>query len=202
MMEAVRRLALIVRPTRQYVEWANAVDGSSSSLSVEDARAHPSVYLVNAGHDDVLHDDRYLLEIFEAELEAWTTDESQWPRDRGPVTFYNWFDVMTADQLWDLDEQDSMFDDEVPGECAWCRRSLGEGDPVVTITIVRSPDAPLLQPGRVEMAVGGRVIAATVPVRDSESGRLGAGALILLCSEQCAARVRLALGRRQHATNS
>jgi hypothetical protein len=201
-MEAVRRVALIVRPTRQYVDWANTVDGSSSSLSIEEARAHPSVYLVNAGEDDVLYDDRYLLEIFEAELEAWTADESQWPADRDSSTFHRWFDVTTADQLWDLDEQDSMFHDEVPGECAWCRRALGEGDPIVTITIVRSPDAPLLQPGPMELAVGGRVIAATVPVRDSESGRLGAGALILLCSEACAARVRLALGRRRHATNS
>jgi hypothetical protein len=110
--------------------------------------------------------------------------------------------VTTADQLWDLDEQDSMFHDEVPGECAWCRKALGEGDPIVTITIVRSAEAPRLAPGPVELPVAGRVLSAMVPVRDSESGRLGAGALILLCSEQCAARVRRALSQHRQACNS
>ena len=141
-MEPVRRVALIVRPKRHYVDWANAIDGSSPGVSLHEARAHPSIYLVTGDPDHATCEERYLIEIFEAELEAWTTDESQWPEDRTGVLFHEWFDVTTADQLWDLDEQDSMFDDEVPGECAWCRRSLGEGDPIVTITLVRSAEVP------------------------------------------------------------
>jgi hypothetical protein len=195
-------VALIVRPKRPYVEWANRVDSASTHLSLEEARAHPSIYLVNAGAEQVFEDERYLLEIFEAELEAWTTDEARWPEDRTALMFHLWFDVMTADQLWDLDEQDSMFHDEVPGECAWCRKGLGAGDPIVTITIIRSVEAPRLPPGPVELPVAGRVLSAMVPVRDSESGRLGAGALILLCSEECAARVRMALGQHRQACNS
>jgi hypothetical protein len=201
-MEAVRRVALIVRPKQPYVDWANSVDGSASPLALKEARAHPSIYLVNAEPEEVLQIERYVEEIFEAELEAWTDDETRWPPDRTSLLFYLWFDVITANQLWDLDEQDSMFDDELPGECAWCRKSLGDGDSVVTVTIVRSPDIPVLQSGPVELPIGGRVLSAMVPVRDSESGRLGAGALILLCSDDCASLVRRALGQHRHACNS
>src|SRR5262245_25554622 len=161
-MEAVRRVALIVRPKQHYVDWANNIEGSSSTLTLEEARADPSIYLVNAKRDEVFQVERYVLEIFETELEAWTADETQWPQDRTSLLFYLWFDVVIADQLWDLDEQDSMFDDEVPGECAWCRKPLGDGDAVVTVTIVRSPEAPILQPGPVELPIGGRVVSAMV----------------------------------------
>ncbi len=202
MMELVRRVALIVRPTQYYVDWANTIGGRAPGMSLLEARADPSVYLVNAVPEYVLRDERYLLEIFENELEAWTSDETRWPQERTTGLFHAWFEVALADQLWDLDEQDSMFEDEVPGECGWCRRPLGDGDPVVTITLVRPPDAAHLSPGRLELPMGGRVVSAMVPVRDSESGRLGAGALILLCGHDCASRVRLALGQHRHASNS
>lgn len=193
-MEVLQRIAFIIRPTEHYVEWANRVDELGPRLSLEEARAHPSIYLVNARPEHALEDERYALEILENELEAWTTDEAKWPKDRTALLFHAWFEVAMADQLWDVDDQDPMFDDEVPDECGWCGQPLGEGDAVVTITLVRSPDGPRFRPGPLSLPVAGRVISAMVPVRDSVSGRHGAGALILLCSEECATKVRAALG--------
>jgi len=192
-MESVQRLALIVRPTRRYVDWANSLD-HGPRLSLSEARARPSVYLVNAVTADALSEDRYALPIFEAELESCTADESKWPANRTARLFHSWFEVAAADSIWDLDGRDAMFHDEVSGECGWCGRQLGDGDFVVTVTLVRAPGAPVPAPGPLELPAPDRTISAIVPLPDSESGRLGAGALILLCSHDCASNVRAALG--------
>lgn len=196
-MESVQRVALIVRPTQQYVDWVNNLHQPGPRLTMAEARAHPSIYLVNTVPEHALEDDRYATEIFESELEAWTTDETMWPADRSVRAFHDWFEVALADQIWDLDEQDAMFYDEVAGECGWCGRPLGDGDSVVTITLVRAPGGPQFPPGPLSLPAAGRTISATVPVRDSESGRQGAGALILLCGQECASKVRSALRLRR-----
>jgi len=193
-MECVQRLALIVRPTRRYVEWANSIDLRRPRLSLTEARAHPSIYLVNAVTDDLLEDDRNALMIFESELESWTSDESKWPANRTARLFRSWFEVATSPQIWDLDDRDAMFHDEVSGECGWCGRQLEDGDFVVTITLVRAPGSPVVPAGPLDLPAADRTISAIVPVPDSESGRLGAGALILLCSQECTSSVRAALG--------
>src|SRR6185436_19561087 len=108
--------------------------------------------------------------------------------------FHSWFEVAAADSIWDLDGRDAMFHDEVSGECGWCGRQLGDGDFVVTITLVRAPGSPVFPSGPLELPAAGRTISAIVPRPDSESGRLGAGALILLCGHGCATNVRTALG--------
>ena len=198
-MECVQRLALIVRPTRRFVDWANSVDFRRPRLSLDDARARPSVYLVNAVSADALDDDRHALPIFESELESWTADESKWPLNRTARLFHAWFEVATAGDIWDLDGRDAMFHDVVSGECGWCGRQLGDGDFVVTITLVRAPGTPVLPAGPLDLPVEGRVISAIVPVPDSESGRLGAGAVILLCSQDCTAKAREALGLGRQA---
>jgi len=193
-MESVQRLAIIVRPTRRYVEWANSLDVHRPPLTLSEARARPSVYLMNAITADVLDEDTYAVQIFEAELESCTADESKWPANRTARLFRSWFEVAPADSIRDLDDRDAMFHDEVSGECGWCGRELGDGDFVVTITLVRAPGAPVCPAGPLDLPAAGRTIPAIVPLPDSESGRLGAGALILLCSHACAANVRSALG--------
>ena len=193
-MESVQRLAFIVRPTRRYVDWANSIDREAPRLSLTEARARPSVYLVNAVTADALGEDRYALPIFEAELESCTADETKWPANRTARLFHSWFEVAPASSIWDLDDREAMFHDEVSGECGWCGRQLGDGDFVVTITLVRAPGTPIHPAGPLDLPAPDRTIPAIVPLPDSESGRLGAGALILLCGHDCAASVRGALG--------
>jgi hypothetical protein len=191
-MDCVRRLGIIVRPTRQYVDWANALPQPSPRISLAAARANPSIYLVSTTPDRAFGE-RYLLEIFENELEARTSDESLWPCERTPHVFQEWFEVALADQVWDVDDGEAMFGDEVPGACGWCGRALEDGASVVTITLVRAPGAPLLEPGALTVSVGARSIPATVPLSEPEAVVGGAGAIILLCSEECAAALRSAM---------
>ena len=149
---------------------------------------------MNALSDEALDDDRYAMQIFEAELGNRTADESKWPANRSAELFRAWFEVATADRVWDLDDRDAMFHDEVAGECGWCGRQLDDGDFVVTITLVRAPGSEVFPSGPLSLPAPGRTISAMVPLPDSEAGRQGAGALILLCSHGCASNASAALG--------
>jgi hypothetical protein len=75
----VNRSVLLVRPRALYLEWA-AANGDGMDYPVDHER---TTYLVPVYGDategeSVLR--RHCAAIFEAELEAWCTDESTWPR--------------------------------------------------------------------------------------------------------------------------
>jgi len=109
----LNRAALTVRPLQPYIDWALGLDDSGLAPQPED---EVTVYLVrDYGYDHEIEDILKLVfeEVFERELEAWHTDEADWPKDRSFATFKRWFKIEMHSMVEDLcagpliDDEDS-----------------------------------------------------------------------------------------------
>lgn len=103
-MQTINRSALLVRPKEPYLTWAANVDDGAEDVDVLSGKT--SVYLVAQDPDEREESapiEDYSGMIFEAELEAWYTDENRWPKVRNHATFLEWFDVEAKSLVWDLE---------------------------------------------------------------------------------------------------
>ncbi len=88
----LNRSAVLVRPRQPYIDWAASLDDEGILPSTECGK---TIYLVPDYEDDI--DAMEILAqcypiIFEAELEAWHTDEREWPSNRTFAMFRQWFE--------------------------------------------------------------------------------------------------------------
>jgi len=214
-VELVNRVVLIVRPKRRFAEWVNALDRDDGAqwFDLYSERNRPSTYLVATIGPEVpdLSElvDTYGLEVFETELEGWSTDEAHWPVNRNPHVFRDWFDVTLSDLAWDLDETEPIYtaddddlSDGLPRACAWCGTPIDEEAPVLTVSLKGPRDGPRAEASIIELTVGGRLVPAVVPKDDSEAGREGILALVMLCGEPCAEAFKDAWEKERGAMNS
>jgi hypothetical protein len=107
-MKLINRGIFIVKPNRLFLEWLNQLpnrEPGAHDYSLDDIRQDCTAFLlpdvVSEGSVD------YVLEpiktnLFEMELSDWTTDPSNWPADRSPEVFDQWFDVEFHSMAWDL----------------------------------------------------------------------------------------------------
>lgn len=105
-MEPINRFALIVRPKRRYMEWANAVDTDGPRLTLDELPSLTEVYLLDATDSEADREeliDVYAEEIWEQQLDGWSTDETQWPVNRTPHALRDWFDLTFVDMVFDAD---------------------------------------------------------------------------------------------------
>jgi len=105
-MRVVNRSAFVVRPRVPYVRWAASLETDASG-DAESLGSEVAIYLVpeepTGTHETPpIHD--FFEEIFDAELEAWCTDESLWPANRNLAMFLDWFDVTGQSIITDFGE--------------------------------------------------------------------------------------------------
>ena len=89
----INRAAVIVRPAKPYVEWAQTLDDSGLEPDPSD---DATVYLIPNYADEVEAWEllsKIYEEIFENELWSWHTEEDDWPKDRTFAMFRAWFEV-------------------------------------------------------------------------------------------------------------
>jgi hypothetical protein len=129
-MEPLNRLALLVTPKRRFIDWVNGLPDAGPPLKEEELASLRSVFLLAVGNlgadlQDLI--DTYWADVFEEELSCWTTDESQWPPNRTPTTFRNWFHLETVDSVTDADPDEPFTLSEVARtRCAMCNSLLDE----------------------------------------------------------------------------
>jgi hypothetical protein len=83
-MRTLNRAAFIIRPREPYLRWAASIDDDAPAAA-EELHKGISVYLVPehpTGTAETPPLEHYYAAIFEMELEAWSTDEGDWPQDR------------------------------------------------------------------------------------------------------------------------
>lgn len=102
-MEIVNRAAIVISPGRPYLDWAGSLEsGSSDPLLPPDDQT--TVYLVNETKDfnitGILR--RHWQTIFDEQLESWSRDPRNWPKNRTLGMFLEWFHVRIADMVFDL----------------------------------------------------------------------------------------------------
>jgi hypothetical protein len=106
-MRTLNRAAFIIRPRQPYLQWAASIDDDAPSAAAE-LHKGVSIYLVPehpTGTAETPPLEEYYEAIFAIELEAWSTDEGDWPKDRGLDTFNAWFQVLGESMVIDLAEE-------------------------------------------------------------------------------------------------
>ena len=101
-MRMINRSAFVVTSRTPYREWVQSHGGDPAEET-----GLVSVYLVpedSAGEDETPPLKDFYVRIFEAELEAWTTDVDTWPETRDLATFNAWFSVVGESVIVDLGE--------------------------------------------------------------------------------------------------
>lgn len=209
-MEPVNRFALIVRPKRRYMEWANSLDDSEGQLTLESLPGMTEVYLVESSTEAPDREsliETYADQIWETQLEGWSTDEETWPRNRTAHTLRDWFDVAVTDSVFDAEPFTPIYRDDLDDvdialtECAWCGAELDPEKEIVSLSLTLGPNDPLRDENleTIPIPVAGRDRIAVVAQRDSDASREGHDLFFTLCSETCADEMRAAMERERGA---
>ena len=104
-MKLVNRGFLIIRPTQEFLSWANA-NGQGVELSMEDA-PEPSIYLIEEDFFDLEPIiERQFKTIFEQELDLVNENEETWPQYRTIELFLDWFEVEAGTTVFDCEKSD------------------------------------------------------------------------------------------------
>lgn len=217
-MQLLDRVALIVRVKRRFVEWANALPGEHASVTLDDLRGTPLIYLVAAAYenskkwpdpdlDPAALIGRHFVQIFADALGGWEEDESLWPPNRTLHVFRDWFDVELCDLVQDLDDDLPLVDEtygfeahEAMTQCGWCLRELGEDEEPIPVTVPVTTDEPLQIPEdrAVPWFVPNEkgVALATAP-EDGRPPSEGRSTLTFwVCSAECAAALKSGIERQ------
>ncbi len=108
----INRTAVLLRPKAPYLTWARGLDDSGVEPNLNDER---TVYLIP---DYKTPEEAWQLlehcfdEIFERELWAWHTDESNWPNGRDFPMFREWFEIEFNSEVLDLCDYEVIDDAE------------------------------------------------------------------------------------------
>ena len=103
----VNRCAVVLEPTKAYLEWAKACPEGDPEPTLEDTCEEGTVYLipvVDAEPDAWLK--RNYEAMFKHELGAWCTDDAFWPKDRSFTAFKKFFAVKFCSMVLDMGEDE------------------------------------------------------------------------------------------------
>ena len=107
---SINRTAFIVKPLKPYWDWANSIpDGvPREQKNFGSTELDTTVYLVaDLDTTEVKdHIEAMFPEIFEDELEAWWTEEKDWPKNRTYKMFKEWFEVSVSSLVYDTVEEE------------------------------------------------------------------------------------------------
>jgi hypothetical protein len=84
-MNSINRQVAIIKPKEPYVEWINSLNGTDEPYTIESLNDDCTALLLPHFDDDdeSLEFIRNIyMEIFETELDSWSTDKNQWPKNR------------------------------------------------------------------------------------------------------------------------
>ena len=113
-MRVINRSLLVVLPKQPFLDWRHRADPTSESLTLEDLRREPSVYLLPAR--DMESDQERCLKklcktIFEEQLDGWYRVKDVWPRDRSIAPFREWFEYRFHSMPIDLANEPLVWED-------------------------------------------------------------------------------------------
>lgn len=112
----INRSAVIIIPQQPYLDWASTVFGDGQIPEFEDGE---TVYLIEPV-DDETHFKKIIKgiykELFDLELEAWCTNEKQWPENRTFEVFNKWFKYKLHAVVEDLIDEPIENEDDFDGE--------------------------------------------------------------------------------------
>ena len=112
----LNRTAIIVRYREPFVRWINEADPVPGGSHITTEQDEQTVYLIHEIENRSELDEWLALNydaLFEAELDAWYTDEALWPKNRTLELFHEWVDVEYHTMVVDLVEEPLVDDEEL-----------------------------------------------------------------------------------------
>ena len=112
-MAYINRGCIIIRVATPYIDWARSLDDSGMIPNPE--TDEPTVYLI-ADYDveeeawEAL-EEKYEI-IFEEELEAWHTDDTDWPENRTFELFKEWFTISFCSGVQDFGGDEIIYEED------------------------------------------------------------------------------------------
>jgi hypothetical protein len=98
----LNRSAVLIRPGKEYIDWASNLDDSGIIPTVD---GEHTVYLIPEYEDDLeaveILSQRFQ-GIFEMELAGWHLEVKQWPKNRTFAMFREWFVIEFHSVVEDL----------------------------------------------------------------------------------------------------
>lgn len=95
-MQELNRVAAILKPTENMLNWINENAESEEIYTLDDITTDCTVVLLPA-FDHEEQAEHYLLEIYDelftSELVSWNDNPTTWPTDRSIEMFLSWFDI-------------------------------------------------------------------------------------------------------------
>ena len=106
-MSEINRSLLILKPKQPFLDWILTLD-NDQDLTLEEVHQDSTSYLIPEIWQD--SDEQVILKsyydvLFEEQLEAWWTDEADWPKKRNLKMFLAWFEVEFYSLVLDLCEE-------------------------------------------------------------------------------------------------
>lgn len=103
-LPTIDRCMLMVIPKKAYFDWVNSLQ-STNSIIEPDETVEPSSYLL-PDFDDEEDVEKFISKkfriIFENELSAWTSNQSEWPIKITYKVFKDWFHIHVSTMVFDL----------------------------------------------------------------------------------------------------
>jgi hypothetical protein len=103
-LPTIERCVLMVIPKKPYFDWANSLQSTYAIIEPDDS-LQPSSYLL-PDFEDEKDVEKYIKKrfriIFDNELSAWTSNESEWPTIITYKVFKDWFDIHFSTMVFDL----------------------------------------------------------------------------------------------------
>src|SRR4051794_13909682 len=189
-----------------YIHWANAVPDGGPELTAALAAEMRTVYLAPESdgppdRDAIL--DEFWLDLFEAELAAWTSDEAHWPQPLTREMFDAWFDVELTAPVFDLTPEEPLSQEEVDLEevadalahCAWCGLEVDEdADRFVAFALSDRSRLAHRESRTVPLIAGDdTVIVGVMSPTDSDEAKGGGDLLFRVCTTRCEKAIRKAV---------
>lgn len=104
-MYSINRQVIVVKPKAPYIEWINLLPDMDQPIEDDELNNDCTSCLIP--HFDYKEGSRNYIkkiykQIFEVELESWTTDEQLWPQKRNYSLFQKWFVIEIHSEVIDF----------------------------------------------------------------------------------------------------
>jgi hypothetical protein len=106
-MNSLNRQVAIVKPKEPYVTWINSLSGAEEQSSIESLNNDCTALLLPHFDDDnesLKFIERKFKQIFEMELDSWSTDRKTWPKKINYTLFRDWFKIELHSEVFDFGE--------------------------------------------------------------------------------------------------
>ena len=106
-MNSINRQVAIIKPKKPYADWINSLPGADELSSIESLSNDCTALLLphfDNRDESLKFVKKIYKQIFEMELDSWSTDEKLWPKKRNYGLFHEWFKIEFHSEVFDFGE--------------------------------------------------------------------------------------------------